>query len=539
MEPKEPASKRTERQDEMDRFWDIDALMPIRRAPHYAADTEATEIVLEPKKGESPTSKSSAIPPKKEEPERHFIPPHTAEEATKERTPDAEYSPENSLIRTVRLYRPKSTYRYYEGFVRDATRLWKVKGESCTHTPFFSYVPQYVQMNRAQLEWYLWWRENFRQDRFLTTDYSYLLLHAYEIINLSDQIDPLQGQTALCKLWVHYRETFHQLDAYLPEWICDYSLIHRLPPPELLTGALLVAAMSHCALKEFYVPTAGEEGFVRALLIFCSNYDYHKSKFCTPENEKLFDRMILGVLRELTQKTDRDGKLLATVGMDHSRMVRDAYTGALCAYPLKKKIALEYHSFSCSHELRYLVTDAVKYTENKIRAALGVRSRLSIYALPTQIRTLIDVYLEPRLPKRESVHAKQEREAAEYEKLYDLPRTPLSAARAAEIERLSWDTTERLVEAFDGGTEEESPTPIPPRAEFALSPVVPSFEEPIAEGESMSGFSAAMQSYRAFLQAALADNGSSYGCCYASDRTGRRDQRACRRVYGRYFIGRV
>jgi hypothetical protein len=349
----------------------------------------------------------------------------------------------------VRVYPWKSNYRYYEGFVSDAERLFAVQGAECPRVPFFSYVPQYSQMSRAQLEWYLWWRGNLRRGVLLDTDYSYVLLYVYELINLSDRIDPTKVRDMLCRVWIHYRDTFHQLDSYLPEWICDCCLLHGLTPPQLDTPAQLTAAMSHCTLKEFYVPARGADGNLRALLAFCSNYDYRKSKFCVGEHVALFDRSVLGVLREITERTGSDGKLFATVRMDDSKLQRDAYTGALCSYRIKRRIEVEYCSFSRSHELRYLITDVVKYTENKLRAALGIRSRLGIYALPTSIRELIDAYLDPLLPKRTRTSERGVEESAEYEKLYDLPRKAFSLHDAAEIERTSWDTTERLIEAFE------------------------------------------------------------------------------------------
>lgn len=457
--PQNDAGKK--RDEELDAFWDIDALIPKRRAPHYAADTEAAEIVLEPLASERSTSDESApkkgvesIPPRDASEvapdmvKRRFIPPHTADEESRRPTPEREYAPDNALIRRVRVYPWRSSYRYYEGFARDAERLLSVQGAECPRVPFFSYVPQYSQMSRAQLEWYLWWRGNLRRGIFLDTDYSYVLLYVYELINLSDRAEPLDVRDTLCRVWLHYRDTFHQLDSYLPEWICDCSLLHALPSPEFATAAQLTAAMSHCTLKEFYVPTDGDDGYLRALLAFCSNYDYRKSKFCVGENIELFDRAVKAAIRTLTEHTGRDGRLFAEVRMDDSKLMRDAYMGALCSYRIKRKIEVEYCSFSRSHELRYLITDVVKYTENKIRAALGIRSRLSIYALPTAVRDLLDARLDGMLPKRERTTARRAEDSAEYEKLYDLPKKEFSLRDAAEIERASWDTTERLIEAF-------------------------------------------------------------------------------------------
>ena len=83
-------------------------------------------------------------------------------------------------------------------------------------------------------------------------------------------------------------------------------------------GELLSTAMSHCTLKEFYVPSGGVDGYLRALLVFCSNYDYRKSKFYIGENTELFDRIILGALREVTRLVSDDGKLFVSAGMDDS-----------------------------------------------------------------------------------------------------------------------------------------------------------------------------------------------------------------------------
>lgn len=467
------------RKEELDRIWDIDSLIPKRSVPPvYTTDTSTAEIVIEatdarkntpteriPKRENAPAREESA-------PRRRFIPPHTEEELLSSPKPEEEYTPENALLHKVRLYRHKSNYPYYESFLRDAVRLYPIRGERCARVPFFSYVPQYSQMNRPQLEWYLWWREQFRKGEYVDTDYSYLLLFAYELIHLATKIDPLSVRDGLCRLWEHYREVFHQLDSYLPEWICDCCLIHRLPPPQL-EGKLLGAAMSHCNLKEFYLISAQEDGYLRALLLFCSNYDYHRSKFCTEQNAPLFERTVFGALGEISRRTGEDGKPFSKMGLEDSRMVRDAYMGALCASRIKRRIEVEYCSFSRAHELRFLITDVIKYTENAIRASLGVRSRLTVYALPTEIRGALDAYLGAALPTCHRTPQVRREEMPDYEKLYDLPSAPLSFEAAAQIEKTSWETTRRLVEAFEG--EDES---LPWEAE---APLVEPMRENVAK----------------------------------------------------------
>ena len=492
------------RQEELDRFWEIDDLIPAGRAIHYPANTETTEIVLEPVEKERT---SGGVPiPKREEPVRRYIPPHTAEN-TAPRKADEEYTPEHALLHRVRIYRMRSEYQYYEAFIRDAVRLYPIRGERCEPSPFFSYVPQYSQMTRSQLEWYLWWRENFRQGIRLDVDYSYLLLYAYELVNLSGRVDAAVIRDGLCRLWLEYRDLFHQLDSYLPEWICDCCLLHRLPPPDFEVSRQLSAAMSHCKLKEFYITSAGEDGYLRALLTFCCSYDYRKSKFYTEEHAALFDRAITGAVKAVSLHSEQEGKPFASAGLEESRILRDAYVGALCASRIKRRIEVEYCSFSRSHELKILITDVVKYTENRIRQALGIRSRLSVYALPTSVRSWIDEYLASVLPARErGALPQKEMSRPDYEKQYDTPHKPISFAAAEEIERRSWDTTRRLVEAFeeDGEREKSIRSEAPwgetenPLQEKALQPVPIAFSE---ENDGTLEQTDVWSPYRAFLRA--------------------------------------
>ncbi len=503
------------RRAKMDDFWDIDALLPKKRPMPYAADTSTTEIVVDVPRTTAPPTQ--AIPTRQaERPTATSTARSTASKHRDERQV-VEYAPDHVLIHKVRILRWKSDYRYYESFFRDAAKLYPIRGVACPHVPFFSYVPQYSQLNRPQLEWYLWWREQFRRGEAPETDYTYLLLYAYELVNLSENTDPQKTCEALCRLWTEYRQTFPQMDTYLPEWICDLCLLHRLPPPCVEEPRLQSILLSHCSLKEFYAAGSGDEGFLRALVLFCSNHDYRKSKFYTKETQELFDRVILGTVKVVAERTEQDGKPFAASKLERSEISRYAYTGALCSPSIRKRIDVEYFSFSRSHELRILITDIVKYTENQIRAAIGVRSRLGIYALPPIIRGLIDSYLSGVLPAHRKQPTKSaEKEIPAYEKLYDVPHAPISFEAAAQIERLSWETTERLVEAFteegarqDDNTDGEmlSPQTLP------IAEDVPKVEEeqslPTTEIETKEK-DAAVDSpfapYASLLRATLAEN---------------------------------
>lgn len=499
---------RTENADgrsrETDDFWDVDALLPPRRLPPRSRNTGAEEVTVAPAPVDGSVTRAEPIPPPGE---GTVIHPHGAPLAgisgrhpvfpppPPEQAPLLEYEPDSALIHRVTVRKPRASHIYYEEFCRTAERLSARHGTKAEPVPFFSYVPQYNQMTDRQLDWYLSLRDCIRQGVYPATDYSYLLLLSFEIINLGDRADPVQGAETLVRVWKHYREAYPRLDSCLAEWICDYCLIHRLPPPEL-TREERAAIMSHCTLREFYV-AGGKDGYLQALLCFASNYDYRKSKFCTPENLPLFDRVIPAVLSHVTETASGDGKLFSGIRMDDSRLQRFAYNGALCASANQRKIEVSYCSFSRSHELRFLVTDIVKYTENRLRAHLGIRSRMTVYSLPTDLRAAIDAECGHLLPPKETVRKQKPQETPDYEKLYDLPAAPLDPARAAEIERQSWDTARRLIDAFeDGETDADLPMPAPvpaPKPEPEPPAADPAVTDPFAP-------------YRAFLLALQSGN---------------------------------
>ena len=138
-----------------------------------------------------------------------------------------------------------------------------------------------------------------------------------------------------------------------------------------------------------------------------------------------------------------------------------AFSNSLLTHDVKKRITVEYYPLSTSSRLRTSVTAAVRYIENKLRALLGVKSRLAVKELPEAYRRVIDVYFERAVASRTRVARKSP--VAEYEKMYDAPEEELSMASAREIEHSSWDTTARLV--GDEAEDEIIPIPEPPRAE--------------------------------------------------------------------------
>lgn len=501
-------SDRENRREELDSFWDIEMLVPPKKEPKKSTavsfDTSTASVDLPAREGRQgqPVGSSRLTPDRGGSTITRFIPPHTPDELTDRRPPELEYELQDSLIRRVRIYGFQTKYVTTDRFITDAERLFKLHGEEAPRVPFFSYSPQYSQMNRSQLAWYLWWRENFRRGVSLDTDYSYILLYVYELINLSPRLDKQYCLDRMCRVWLEYGERYQFIGKYLCEWICDFCLIHRLAPPSDTLKDVYPFVLKNALLKEFYIyGDMRSEGIgAETLMSVCSAYDYKKSRYATPDRLPVMEEYMKNVLNRVIARNSTSESPLSGFGFSDNSVIRTSYTSAFCAPIIRKRIEVEYCSFSRSHELRYLVADVLRYTENKLRASWGIRSRLSIYALPTGVRECIDEYFgENPIRRADDTDRNGRRIVNEYDKLYDVPKVDFSAENAAKIEKASWDTTRILVEAFEDDGKEMKQTEVANSSE--PEPIVV-----VENNENDVGLRAALGEKYEFLLAALAED---------------------------------
>ena len=390
----------------------------------------------------------------------------------------SEYSPEgNPLIQKVTVRRWPSRYTFYERFRADAEKYYSRTGTPCSSEPYFSFMPQYVQLSPAQLKWYFYWRTRARAGEYLATDYSYILLYLYELINLPLKEPPERTADAIFRLWQAYRNTYPKLDRSVPGWLADYCLINNIAPPDGMYCTPIISSVVYYPLREFYIGFSAYP-YAAAMLRTCSGYDWRRSKYITPENEAEFEAHIE---RSFVYAFQKAGGLPAEKRLSagafynfglplayRQHLTLDSFSGALCAYDIKRRIDIDYITFSRSAELRMTVTDALKYAENNVRALLGIKNRFHTPGLPAAVKAALDEYFAPYREKAASRKAKEAE--PEYERLYDAPSTGFSAAEAERIERSSWEAASKLTEAFADEDEKTNINQSP--AEYSGAPAL-------------------------------------------------------------------
>ena len=420
-------------QDERDDFWDLDKLVPKKeKTPGRFASSVHVCAVQDQTPPADTTHESAA--------QTRLTP------ASQKRTyTETAYTPENNpFIERVVIRREADRYDFYDSFRRAALLYFDVSGTPADFVPFYSYMPQYSQMTEEQRAYYFYWRTELRCGHYLRSDYSYLYLYVYEILNLPDKIAAEDGIAILCTLWQHYRRELPRIDRYFSVWVQDYCLVWQLPSPVERLSDFIYDIVVSGGFREFYlsdIDTACREG-IGALVACLSDYDWHTARFAVGEYARGYRHHMEGALSFLMPYVLKHHRT-DVIGARSAILMRDAFPNSLCTHSVKCRLEITYRPLAEQGSLRTFVTAAVKYIENRLRAALGVKSRLAVKGLPDEYRTRIDFYFDTVF--RDAITKRERERVPEYERHYDAPEGEMDMRGADLIENESWMTTARLV----------------------------------------------------------------------------------------------
>lgn len=422
--------------DQRDEFWNIEKLAPNAKKSHPPFKTERATTLYEIAGDAKAEDNRITVLGKGS----------VAEEST--------YVPlSNPLICKVTVRRFRGGYDFYESFRKAALLYYDVAAEPAPYASFYSYMPQYSQMNAEQKSYYFYLRSEIRRGNYsLRADASHLYLYAYEILNLPEKIPPKEGIILLCGLWKAYRRTVPAIDRYFSVWVQDYCIVHRLDAPTSEIEEFIFDIIDVTSFKEFYLGgvNSGNSGEVTALLSCLSDYDWRTGRYAGGEDRDMYKKHIEGAMLSVLRSLWERGALFSE-GAVAERLARDAFPCSLCTHSVKCRIEIEYYPLGRSDALRSRITSALKYVENCLRAALSVKSRLSVKNLHPEDKALIDAYFETLFRALNEKRRLEQREA--YEDLYDAPRDALSFAGADAIEQSSWENTWRLVDTASDASE--------------------------------------------------------------------------------------
>lgn len=472
-----------------DSFWDLSAdIKPsaINSMPktRHTAGVKTSEIEF----GEDPLSENQYPDVPVPNLRKNF-------EISPQKNPDRkllfEYKPQNPLVTSVQVFTDKNSNGIFSKdnlFLRERSALIDKKGTEVPHTPFYSISPRYSQMTRKQLAYYLWWRENVRHGIWLECDVSYVLLYAHELI-VSDDEAPDEVLRKLCKLYKTEVRGKRASNYGIGNLICDYCLLRNLHLPEEYLGEEFSKFLAYSGMPEFFVDISDRTNpsLYGRIIVAVSVYNHRKSKYYS-ENPQLFEKHMHGVIEKIFTDDKAFAELSSFSKSAYGEVIvsKKPFFGISGITSKQARIKVTYYPLTM---LQSIITDALRYTENKIREHMGIKSKLNITTINPEIKRAIDEYTTEFCPpaqrSRASVIAEKKQEE-KYAEFYDTPKVQLSTEKARQIELNSWNTTKKLVEAFsDSETLDKSEDNAVSDIEY-ISPLQTSVKTPVESTPAQS-----------------------------------------------------
>lgn len=346
--------------------------------------------------------------------------------------------------------------RYYsreQQFVMRARELaWHTEPEA-PFAPFKTYWPTYDSMTVPQVKWYFYWREEVRSGRYRDTDLSYLFLYLYELINGIGWSSPVQGRELMTAVWQAYRGRYPKLDAYLREWLFDFSLVHGLERPEVLALNKIPKSLS-TELKELEWQrrfTAEPLELNWEVLTDLLDVEPEKSRFFQEGGSKDMKTLAPKVvaLADAYLGHKKGARLLHRFPPREVSSERYLFRTAVYDEGLYgRTVQVPLLRISSDAPLRTYVTSLVRLTENELRKLRGFRGRLKGVDAEPEMEKLVAGFL-----KKELAAAEHADKAAKAEIRIDARKLRRLKQESDEVRDLL--TVEEPV--TDGGGEAEKP----------------------------------------------------------------------------------
>lgn len=103
--------------------------------------------------------------------------------------------------------------------------------KTAREVPLMAYWTSFQTLSKDQLMWYLHWRGEMLNQRYIDVDMSYIILFVYELMNYSFNQNAAFNVSVIVNLYENYKDREPKLENYLPRWIAD--MLYELGEIEL------------------------------------------------------------------------------------------------------------------------------------------------------------------------------------------------------------------------------------------------------------------------------------------------------------------
>ena len=374
-----------------------------------------------------------------------------------------EYEPNYLLLRKVLITSDRTIYKNKEKFLVYAEKYYNLNLDSYEYVEFSSFYPQYTMLNDVRLKCYIGLRTKWRNKIFPETSPSYIYLYLYEILNLTTLIEPKKQIELVLDLINGYPNANLRLQTDMLNWLCDLCLINDIELPKDAFKIDLKYVINCAVNQAFYYSYAYKNLELEDFLKIICNYNYENSVSFKKYGPEVFDYVFKAVKKACSDENLFDDiKFLKTL-----EITNDAFYGAVLVSNSKRTIMTKSVLTSEFNIEKNLITQLIKYAINKLSNLLNEKIiTVDKKIIGNKLIHIVDEYFENctdllNTINKLGIHYKNKKnkeeikpEIPDYEKYYEPQNKGISFDEAINIEKESWDLTDKLVSAF--GEKEEN-----------------------------------------------------------------------------------
>ena len=258
--------------------------------------------------------------------------------------------------------------------------------------PFRHYWPTYANMTRDQQAWYFHWRTQLRQGKLLPTTLSYIMVHAYELVNLIGVTSAQEGFDQLAYVWKSYRDEAPDLDKFLVNWCADMLVVHQLPMPVMDWYAQMLQydyfqGDDEDLLLEAWVQSGSDFDLLNMELIYrMCGYTPKRNKFYQVHHEEIdFEgtfRLALSAVDEHLRQQGKQGLFASQRVGKAIDYIRVPFSGAIHQYDIDEIRIAQVRPWTESGQLALTLASIIRQAENVLRTEASFRSQLRDVTVP-------------------------------------------------------------------------------------------------------------------------------------------------------------
>lgn len=260
-------------------------------------------------------------------------------------------------------------------FIRDSLKYAQTRGYESKEIPFESYWPTFDNLDKRQLKWYFYWREQTLKGNYMDVDLSYIFIFVYELLNYTFTQNAALNVSMLERLNENYRERQPKLPKYLDMWIAD--MLYELGEKEL---ALQMVEEEQYIPKLYNFLQDQSDSLGSISITYWKPYisNYRETTFFSSHKNKVYKKFKQSIpLLQVAYQEEGKNLLDEWFGKRKQRQVRHLYRSAV----MGRKYDDTHVYIDVVYEkdaLADVVTNLFRLAENVVRLETGEKRQIKV-----------------------------------------------------------------------------------------------------------------------------------------------------------------